>query len=147
MEKNQKINCTVTSCKYNENGSFVFFTNYKSNYAGNEVPLQIVLNSSGDVTNIAFQKGICEDIKTISATNTKSGVKVSWDESSYAFSYDIYRSENGEEFVKIASTYTNSFNMTSSISFWIEFSICTFFKKSSVFLFSGLADRFLYITS
>ena len=40
-----------------KNGSFVFSTNYKSNYTGNESPLQIVLNSSGDVTNIAFQKG------------------------------------------------------------------------------------------
>lgn len=99
-----------------KNGNFVFSTNYKSNYTGNEAPLQIVLNSSGDVTNIAFQKGICEDIKTISATNTKSGVKVTWDESSYAFSYDIYRSENGEEFVKIASTYTNSFTDTSVAS-------------------------------
>lgn len=101
-----------TSLLY-QNGSFVFSTNYKSNYTDNEIYSQIVLNDAGDVTSIAFQKGICEDIKTISATNTPSGIKVSWDESRYAFSYDIYRSENDEEFIKIATTYTNSYTDTS----------------------------------
>ena len=97
-------------------GKFIYSSDYTSTYTDASFPVTIVLDANGLVESIAFTKGVCGAIKTINASNTKDGVKITYSASENATEYEIYRSLNGGKYEKIGTTTELSYLDTSAVS-------------------------------
>ncbi len=99
-----------------KNGKFVYITEFNSGFTENSHPVTVVLDANGYVESISFAKGVCGTVGTINATNANGGVNVTFSAAENALEYEIYRSLNGGEFEKIATTSELSYLDKTAVS-------------------------------
>ncbi|MBR2875522.1 MAG: hypothetical protein IKC01_00115 [Clostridia bacterium] len=96
-------NISNETLKY-QNGKLVTTFDYSCIVTEESYPVTIEYDDKGKVSAISYSGADCGRIATISLVNASDGVNVTYTESENATEYEIWRSTNGAEFVKIGKT-------------------------------------------